>query len=988
MKDFKHHEKRQNDVAGTFLLESRVKTPGGNAFGQGFPVGYAVNGVETPEIVVTAGKTYEFEVLSACNHPFYLTTDPRGKGRDPYLEGWEGQPPTQRAEPICAGRKIKWTPPASAIGTELFYQCTVHDKMGWNVIVKAETLCEKYTDAFKQLGVIVNSNGLLSLIVTNAFEALTAPDSTLLEYFNGVVPSDSIDYTADDAGEEVAALAQGLVSFFGDALGCTDGSIPPYEGGSMAEVHKSMPISGFEYDEFVRILGEVLTAAGVETEDVTAIAGVLNATPLRAQICNFGSNCVESICSKYSDSSSMSGNEDLIRAITDEAFARVLADSQFVPFFDGTTPSGSTDFTMNAQATADLKTRFVAFMGRPDVLACPQDTFPQTDFQILDLKALHAAMPITPALFTAFNQHILDAVGKVATDASITLEAADVTAVQDLLNSLEPLLCNQPGCSTVAADVDQIFNVTVAQKANTHHFFGEGFGSAFQIDGADVEGINLEVGKTYSFRANQGCFHPFYFSTGTGAGSAEVETGVVSTLGENACNGKLFTFKPEASQVGQTIFYACRNHNKMGGRICVVNDASTAPPCLANVEPPVEDLSPCDQMAASVLAASGNTLNNQKEMLEKVVLDLFTFGAVTPPAPLKKYFDGTQPPGSTDFVGNQQAAGQLVAGLVKWFGTNLGCSDNSIDVYGPGEEQPNMKTVHQFMDITEPEFNAFNDKLVELLKNVGGTGAGLNMDNADKVRAFLDLTAPDICAGCDGFKKPTLCEKWAVALDISQVELVTTVVNGVAGKLFTDPLTKPFFNGQVPCNSRDFVGNLLNRAGLAKSLVAFFGSAGALGCSAAAFPVYRGETDMELVHRNMPITPEVFQVFVDAFEEVALGALQEKVPTAAADVAAVVALLNSPGIAIMCNQEGCDPKGEYVPKPGCDVVAPPTTATSPPDTTTTAVGDTTGTVDGTDVVEPTTTEQPNGEESTGEPTSASTLLLSTFAVTVTFLIHY
>ena len=272
---------------------------------------------------------------------------------------------------------------------------------------------------------------------------------------------------------------------------------------------------------------------------------------------------------------------------------------------------------MDAAATAALKTRFVAFMGRPDVLACPQDSFPQTEFQISDMKALHAAMPITPELFNAFNQHILDAVVAVATTAQITIEQADVQALQDLLNSLEPALCNQPGCSTVPADVDQIFNVTVAQKAMTHHFFNEGFGSAFQIDGADVEGINLEVGKTYSFRTNQACFHPFYFSSGTGAGSAEIETGVVSTLGENACNGKLFTFKPEASQVGATMFFACRNHNKMGGRICIVNDASNSPACLANVEPAPEDLSFCDQMAADVKAASSE-YPDQKAMLEKV----------------------------------------------------------------------------------------------------------------------------------------------------------------------------------------------------------------------------------------------------------------------------------------------------------------------------------------------------------------------------------
>merc|ERR1712046_403619 len=94
--------------------------------------------------------------------------------------------------------------------------------------------------------------------------------------------------------------------------------------------------------------------------------------------------------------------------------------------------------------------------------------------------------------------------------------------------------------------------------------------------------------------------------------------------------------------------------------------------------------------------------------------------------------------------------------------------------------------------------------------------------------------------------------------------------------------------------------------------------------------------------------------FIDAFEEVALDALSADVPTAEADVAAVVSLLRSPGIAIMCNQEGCpEPQGEYVLKPGCDEpTAPPTTNDVPPTTV---------------------TEETSGEESpNGEMTAAPT----------------
>ena len=47
--------KRAEDVT-QLVLTSRVKTAGSPVFQQGFPVGYAVNGVETPTIDVVAGR--------------------------------------------------------------------------------------------------------------------------------------------------------------------------------------------------------------------------------------------------------------------------------------------------------------------------------------------------------------------------------------------------------------------------------------------------------------------------------------------------------------------------------------------------------------------------------------------------------------------------------------------------------------------------------------------------------------------------------------------------------------------------------------------------------------------------------------------------------------------------------------------------------------------------------------------------------------------
>lgn len=253
--------------------------------------------------------------------------------------------------------------------------------------------------------------------------------------------------------------------------------------------------------------------------------------------------------------------------------------------------------------------------------------------------------------------------------------------------------------------------------------------------------------------------------------------------------------------------------------------------------------------------------------------------------------------------------------LVKWFGTNLGCSDNSIEVYGPDEEQPNMKIVHQNMGISQAEFDGFNDALIGLLKMVPGTSVGLPDAVAAKVRIFLDVTSPDICALCDDYDAPSLCEKWATASQTykgDQKKMLEDVVVGVFTALTSGEhaaIGKAFFDGTTPCNSRDFVGDTVQRLGLVRSLVAFFGSAGALGCTQAGFPQYRGQTDMDIVHKFMPINKALFDAFVTTLGSVVTGALSADVPDLAADIDAVVALLYSEGIYKTCNQADCNVMG-------------------------------------------------------------------------------
>jgi hypothetical protein len=127
---------------------------------------------------------------------------------------------------------------------------------------------------------------------------------------------------------------------------------------------------------------------------------------------------------------------------------------------------------------------------------------------------------------------------------------------------------------------------------------------------------------------------------------------------------------------------------------------------------------------------------------------------------LKDYFNGVKPAGSRDFITNTANQGALVYGLVKFFGTTLGCTDNSIDQYGADEAQPDMKAIHEPMGIEQSEFDLFNTVLIGELKNVGGMGKGLSEGTANKVHVFLNATAPDVCAKCGEFQARSLCEKW------------------------------------------------------------------------------------------------------------------------------------------------------------------------------------------------------------------------------------
>ena len=134
----------------------------------------------------------------------------------------------------------------------------------------------------------------------------------------------------------------------------------------------------------------------------------------------------------------------------------MLGDATLLPFFNGMKPAGSKDFTKDVPATTALKARFTSFVGGPEVLSCTDATFPNPTFKVADLQALHANMPITTELFNKFNDHAEAALVEMG------VMAADIKTIRGVLNSTEPLICTQPGCSRCTCKSIVVVVVVVA----------------------------------------------------------------------------------------------------------------------------------------------------------------------------------------------------------------------------------------------------------------------------------------------------------------------------------------------------------------------------------------------------------------------------------------------------------------------------------------------------------------------------------------------
>jgi len=290
--------------------------------------------------------------------------------------------------------------------------------LAFSTKLQDDTICDKYSAALK-----LNNSALVSTVVNGAVAKLVAAASITKKYFDGTKPTGSTDYTNPKNSKALTALVGSLVSYFGSALGCSDGTIPAYNGPALDKVHQPMGISVFESIAFNDAVISVLAAAGVEEGDQVAVRMLLNTLKDQIVVQN-------SICDRYSKALKVD-NKELISNVVAGVFTAVTADgAPTTKYFNGVKPAGSMNFLnpKNKLALDGLVNGLVAFFG--SALGCSDETVPP--YGGGTLKAVHKIMRINENEFNFFNVQVLT----VLRNAGVA--NSDLSVITKFLNSTKP----------------------------------------------------------------------------------------------------------------------------------------------------------------------------------------------------------------------------------------------------------------------------------------------------------------------------------------------------------------------------------------------------------------------------------------------------------------------------------------------------------------------------------------------------------------------
>jgi len=677
-------------------------------------------------------------------------------------------------------------------------------------------------------------------IIINNTEAALLNNATTKPYFDGTRPTGSTDFSNLPANQpQKTVLTNNLVTFFGAALQCSDGTIGTYQGGALDAVHKRMGIPDNVFDTFNLIVLEVTGFLGVTPADNQAILGVLNST--RSLIV-----FPPTICDKYSLILNKT-NLDLVTTIVGGTEGNLLANALTRPFFDGTRPKPSTNFTSNGPALTALTTSLVRFFGQFGVLGCTDGTIPFYTGEP-SMFIVHNKMGITGPVFDAFNQALL----QVTSGAGVTPQDND--AILAVLETLRPAIVRN---RTICEKYAEILNKThlelvtilvtdqeqqlLADSTQKPFFDGTKGPIDFTSNAIQLQRLTTNLITFFGQFAVLGC------SDGTidvyaGQTLTAAHTGLpiddtifdrFNTLlvGVAASNG--VTPPDQLAILG--ILNSTRSQIVgLGGGPTAAPQPTASPAGGGNQRynvtcgpPPLRCGGGGGVYTLTQTFPTVGLPNGDPTILCKVG-DVITFNLV---APL---------PGHPLSI--VDSAGGTYPGVDARFASPGGFT-------GPGS-----------IDFTCPASLAANPARYYCLVH----GPGGSMNGPIQLIGGSPPTKAPTNAG-----PPTLCEKYAAILNFTHKQLITAVVSGTEAKLLQDPITRPYFDGTRPTGSVNFPQNAGALGVLTTNLITFFGAA--LGCSDGTIGSYAGRP-LDVVHRPMGINDTVFNQFNTLLLQVTAGA--------------------------------------------------------------------------------------------------------------------
>lgn len=112
------------------------------------------------------------------------------------------------------------------------------------------------------------------------------------------------------------------------------------------------------------------------------------------------------------------------------------------------------------------------------------------------------------------------------------------------------------------------FLITASPKTRAHPYYGQGLETGFDANGVPGREIAVSRGRTYKFIVDTGVQHDFYLTTNAAGWGAGTYTAGVE--GQFVYQGEVI-FTP-SNKTPDLLYYQCRNHKYMGGRIYVLDE--------------------------------------------------------------------------------------------------------------------------------------------------------------------------------------------------------------------------------------------------------------------------------------------------------------------------------------------------------------------------------------------------------------------------------